>query len=410
MAEKSSTRASFWCGLLLLLLSSSACFYRVVVARSDGENGTSDAKILLAATGEAGTLGSVPVASRDVTGEGIVVDSDAIVDEDVDGAFPSLEGMLQWAIGNSDPVKLKEKANDVQRMSAEELDARRLEIKELVDKLKMPSDADLMKISIGDLNNSSTSVEDRQRALNELLELVEPIDNANDLVKLGGLVTVIGELNHSAPQLRTTSAWILGKASQNNPHVQHQALSLGALKALMKMVHSCSVEESLKAMYAISALIRNNAYGQELFLAEAGCEMLQELLRNSSVDLRLQKKTVQMIADLAEFQLEENAPFWDLPLFRSPIFFKSLVNLLSFSDIDIQEKALMAIGSLLRLPNSEMLAVGDPCGLERALDAMTAQIISAKEESYTKDLEDLCRQVRAIFLKKQETKPSVSTI
>jgi hypothetical protein len=52
-------------------------------------------------------------------------------------------------------------------------------LQELMEKLKMPSDADLMKIAIGDLNNSSISLEDRQRALQELLVLVEPIDNAN---------------------------------------------------------------------------------------------------------------------------------------------------------------------------------------------------------------------------------------
>ena len=43
----------------------------------------------------------------------------------------------------------------------------------------MPSDAELMQTAIADLNNSSTSLEDRQRALDELLILVEPIDNAN---------------------------------------------------------------------------------------------------------------------------------------------------------------------------------------------------------------------------------------
>lgn len=43
----------------------------------------------------------------------------------------------------------------------------------------MPSDADLMKIAIADLNNSSISLEDRHRALQELLVLVEPIDSAN---------------------------------------------------------------------------------------------------------------------------------------------------------------------------------------------------------------------------------------
>lgn len=43
----------------------------------------------------------------------------------------------------------------------------------------MPSDAELMQMAIDDLNNSSSSLEDRQRALQELLILVEPLDNAN---------------------------------------------------------------------------------------------------------------------------------------------------------------------------------------------------------------------------------------
>lgn len=45
----------------------------------------------------------------------------------------------------------------------------------------MLSDAELMKISISDLNNVSISLEDRYRALLELLELVEPLDNANGI-------------------------------------------------------------------------------------------------------------------------------------------------------------------------------------------------------------------------------------
>jgi nucleotide exchange factor SIL1 len=37
-----------------------------------------------------------------------------------------------------------------------------------------------MKIAIADLQNTS-SIDNRQRALQELLELVEPIDNANGM-------------------------------------------------------------------------------------------------------------------------------------------------------------------------------------------------------------------------------------
>lgn len=108
------------------------------------------------------------------------VDDSAVDAEfDADGGFSSLDSMLQWAIGHSDPDQLKEAAKDVQGLSPSDLNKRRLEIKQLVEELKTPSDAQLMKVAILDLKNSSLSLEDRHRALEELLELVEPIDNAN---------------------------------------------------------------------------------------------------------------------------------------------------------------------------------------------------------------------------------------
>ncbi|XP_020404070.1 uncharacterized protein [Zea mays] len=85
--------------------------------------------------------------------------------------------VLPHLLGNSDPDKLREKAAELVKLSAEELLKRQMEIKELMEKFKAPSDAELIKIAIADLNNSS--LEDRQRALQELLILVEPIDNAN---------------------------------------------------------------------------------------------------------------------------------------------------------------------------------------------------------------------------------------
>ncbi|KAL6975021.1 hypothetical protein U1Q18_023816 [Sarracenia purpurea var. burkii] len=125
-----------------------------------------------------------------------------------------------------------------------------------------------------------------------------------DLHKFGGLSVIIKELNNLDPEMRTTSAWILGKASQNNPIVQKQVLGLGGLKKLMKMVKSSFLEEATKALYAVSALIRNNLDGQVLFYAEAGDLMLQDIQSNSSIDTTLCKKSVFLVADLVEFQLE----------------------------------------------------------------------------------------------------------
>ncbi|KAK8468350.1 hypothetical protein PHAVU_006G013100 [Phaseolus vulgaris] len=258
-------------------------------------------------------------------------------DSDSDGGFSSLDGMLQWAISHSDPEKLKDSAEAQQQLSPRELEKRSMEIKEIMEKIKMPSDAELMKIAIRDLNNVSTSLEDRHRALQELLELVESIDNANDINKLGGLVAVTKELNHSDPVIRTLAAWVLGKASQNNPIVQQQIMELRVLSRLMKMINSNSLEEANKALYAVSALIRNNLTSQELFYAEAGGWMLQDILNNASLDIKLRRKAVLLLADLAGYQLE-NADKVEPPFFNDKNLLKSVVDLTASTDLDIQEK------------------------------------------------------------------------
>ncbi|KAJ6428519.1 hypothetical protein OIU84_023857 [Salix udensis] len=266
-----------------------------------------------------------PENSNDSSSSAVVNDH-----EDLDGGFSSLEGMLHWAIGHSDPTKLKEGAEDAQRLSASELQKRQLELKELIEKMKMPSDAELMRMAIDDLNNSSSSLGDRQRALQELLILVEPLDNANDLNKLGGLAIVIQELDHPDQDIRRLSAWVLGKACQNNAAVQKQILELGALTKLIKML------------------------GRKLFYAEAGDTMLQEILSNSSNDIRLRRKAVSVVADLAEYQLE-NIAIAESPCFRNHLFLNSVVDLTASTDLDLQEKALVAIKNLLQLKTTEAL-------------------------------------------------------
>lgn len=52
-------------------------------------------------------------------------------------------------------------------------------------------------------------------------------------------------------------------------------LELGGLPKLMMMVKSSSREEAIKALFAVSALIRNNPAGQELFFKGAGELLLQ---------------------------------------------------------------------------------------------------------------------------------------
>ncbi|XP_039795885.1 hsp70 nucleotide exchange factor FES1-like [Panicum virgatum] len=343
------------------------------------------------------------VAERDTAGGGLVEE------DEFAGGFGSLDSMLQWAIGNSDPEKLKEEAADVQKLSADELLKRRQEIKELMEKLKMPSDADLMKIAIADLKNSSVSLEDRQRALQELLVLVEPIDNANDLDKLGGLLPVIQELNNANEEIRTTSAWILGTASQNNALVQNQILDYGALVRLVKMGYSTSTEEAAKALHAISALIRNNVNGQEAFHSENGGAMLQHILGSNSIDVRLQKKAVFLVTDLADFQLNSGNP--QLPFLSDRLFLKSIVDMLSNFDLDLHEKVLLAIKSLLKLSSTDVedFEFYDLEGVLLRLGVQLEDLTPEDQKEFAAEVDGLRREVQTLFQQKLKQGKATAT-
>ncbi|XP_042053326.1 hsp70 nucleotide exchange factor FES1-like [Salvia splendens] len=369
-------------------------FMAAAVAGAERENKTSSIGALWSsAKGEGDDLGGPPTTVQEEE------------ERHLDGGFSTLEGMLQWSIGHSDPEKLKEAALDIERLSSQDLKQRQVEIKELMDKLKTPSDAELMKISINDLNNLSISLDDRHRALQELLILVEPIDNANELHKLGGLTAVIKDLNHSNPDIRTISAWILGTASQNNPFVQNQILELGALAKLMERAHSGFIEEAIKALYAISALIRNNPEGQQLFYKEAGDLMLQKILSNSSIDIRLHRKSVFLLADLVDCQLQSRSDT-QLPFSSNHILLKSVVDLMASTDLDLQEKALYAVKSLLMLRSTDALVFKDICELDLALGRMKQQllqlILDDQYKEYALDVENLRKEVEIIFLRKLE--------
>ncbi|PUZ71499.1 hypothetical protein GQ55_2G318300 [Panicum hallii var. hallii] len=377
---------------LLLLAAATAA-----VADGDGEIKSALGAGRQWATGNWKDEGNL-IAEGDSAGGG------SVEEDEFAGGFGSLDSMLQWAIGNSDPEKLKEEAADVQKLSADELLKRRQEIKELMEKLKMPSDADLMKIAIADLKNSSISLEDRQRALQELLVLVELIDNANDLDKLGGLLPVIQELNNANDEIRTTSAWVLGTASQNNALVQNQILGYGALARLVKMGYSTSTEEAAKALYAISALIRNNVNGQDAFHSENGGAMLQHILVSNSIDVRLQKKAVFLVTDLADFQLNSGNP--QLPFLSDRLFLKSIVDMLSKFDLDLHEKVLLAIKSLLELSSTDVedFEFYDLEGVLLRLGVQLEDLTPEDQKEFAAEVDGLRREVQTLFQQKLKGK------
>jgi len=64
---------------------------------------------------------------------------------------------------------------------------------------------------------------------------------------------------------------------------------------------------------------------------------LQDVLSNPAFDIRLRRKCIFLVGDLAECQLE-SADKPELPFFSDSSFLKAVVNLTLSDDLDLQEK------------------------------------------------------------------------
>lgn len=113
--------------VLRFLLASAVILTAATVISGERVNETSATAELVWSKGklESDLLSKPEPGNSDYLSAGADVD-------DHDGGFSSLDGVLRWTIGHSDPAKLKESAEDVQRLSASELQKRPLEIKVII--------------------------------------------------------------------------------------------------------------------------------------------------------------------------------------------------------------------------------------------------------------------------------------
>lgn len=74
--------------------------------------------------------------------------------------------------------------------------------------------------------------------------------------------------------------------------------------------------------------------------------VFQDILSNSSIDIRLQRKAVFLVGDLAESQIEAKDAA-ELPFFSNSLFLKSVVDLMASPDLDLQEKVLISYSYIL---------------------------------------------------------------
>uniref|UniRef100_UPI00358FDF76 hsp70-binding protein 1-like isoform X2 n=1 Tax=Myxine glutinosa TaxID=7769 RepID=UPI00358FDF76 len=138
-------------------------------------------------------------------------------------------------------------------------------------------------------------VQRQERALDTLLEITEIVDYSRDFCKLGGMdVVFTGPLLSSAPSLRHRAAELVATCAQNEPTVQSCVLSLGGLQTLLDLVDK-DIDEvvRLKALLAVSCIVRESEAALHEFVEKDGCSLLLRSLQNESP--RLRAKTVFLV-------------------------------------------------------------------------------------------------------------------
>uniref|UniRef100_UPI0037E73FA3 hsp70-binding protein 1 n=1 Tax=Semicossyphus pulcher TaxID=241346 RepID=UPI0037E73FA3 len=140
----------------------------------------------------------------------------------------------------------------------------------------------------GEEERDEEDEDERESAFEVLSELCENLDNARDLMILGGLeLSVSYYLCHAQSGLRWRAAELIASCAQNMPQVQVHLLSIGALPKLLQLTDSDPHPTvRVKALYAVSCLVREQEAGLQAFLAHDGFSVLMRGMQSENEKLR----------------------------------------------------------------------------------------------------------------------------
>ncbi|KAH9845574.1 Hsp70 nucleotide exchange factor fes1 [Teratosphaeria destructans] len=164
----------------------------------------------------------------------------------------SLNELLKWSVENSDVAR-----NDPTQPTPP---SRNLNPEILQHILGGPSDADRMRDAMTAILAPPDHVDPANKliAWDNLEQLIEHIDNANNLESLGMWRPLIEQLHHAEPDMRRSAAACCSTAVQNNVKSQEKLLQHGALPVLARMAtEDPDRAVRKKAVSALSSQVRN---------------------------------------------------------------------------------------------------------------------------------------------------------
>ncbi|KAM8962791.1 hsp70-binding protein 1 isoform 1-T2 [Lycaon pictus] len=205
----------------------------------------------------------------------------------------NLQGLLQMAItaGSEEPDPPPEPMSEERRQWLQEavsaaFRGQREEVEQMKNCLRVLSQPIPSLAVEAEL---ATDQQEREGALELLADLCENMDNAADFCQLSGMHLLVGRYLEAGPAgLRWRAAQLIGTCSQNVAAIQEQVLGLGALRKLLRLLDRdpCDLVR-VKALFAISCLVREQEVGLLQFLRLDGFSVLMRAMQQQVQKLKV---------------------------------------------------------------------------------------------------------------------------
>ncbi|XP_062380065.1 nucleotide exchange factor SIL1 [Sardina pilchardus] len=232
--------------------------------------------------------------------------------------------------------------------------------------MHMETDVQIMRRLIAQFNSSNATAEQRVKALLELEYLVHQVDNAQNLVSMGGMKLVLNALNGSDLSFQEGAAFVLGSAVSSNPAVQVEAIEGGALQKLLTLLATPRpISVKKKALFAVASLLRHFPHAQSHFLKLGGMQVLVDLFQmpgGESLRIRIITLIYDMIIEKElmlqsgldqipdssyQERLRQYAQVSLLPVLAEQGWCRFVPELLDSSEHDWREKALRTLLAMM---------------------------------------------------------------
>ncbi|XP_067313505.1 nucleotide exchange factor SIL1 [Pseudorasbora parva] len=272
------------------------------------------------------------------------------------------EALKNFKEGMDDPVDTKQ--DDAVRAQFRPIE----ELKKDMEALNMlvETDVQVMTKILNLFNNTNSTTDEKVKALLDLEYLVHQVDNAQNLVSMGGMQLVVNALNSTDIRLQESAAFVLGSAVSSNPSVQVEAVEGGALQKLLTLLATQRpMAVKKKALFALASLLRHFPFAQSHFLKLGGVQMLSELFQTPGAEaLRVRIITVlydmitekelisqvgmDLIPDSShQERLRQYAEVSLLPVLVEQGWCKLVPELLASPEHDWREKALRTLLAMM---------------------------------------------------------------